>query len=58
MSEDESLDVLSELLGDINMRSRDGARFFVESLDKAATAVDNSSIAVFLTIIEVEEIAS
>lgn len=58
MNEDESLDVLSELLGDINTMSRSGASFFVESLDTTATAVDNSSIAAFSTIIEVEDMAS
>ncbi|MBE9065459.1 caspase family protein [Leptolyngbya cf. ectocarpi LEGE 11479] len=58
MNEDESLDVLSELLGDINTMSRSGASFFVESLDTTATAVDNSSIAAFSTIIEVEAMAN
>ena len=56
MDADESLDVISELLGDINSMSRGGeARLFAESLERDTTAVDNGEIAAFSTVIEVAE---
>lgn len=53
---DESLEVVSELLGDINNMSRSGeARLFAERLTQETTAVDNGTIATFSTVIEVIE---
>ena len=53
---DESLEVVSELLGDINHMSRGGeARLFAERLTQETTAVDNGTIATFSTVIEVIE---
>lgn len=53
---DESLEVVSELLGDINSMSRGGdASLFAERLDQEKTAVDRGTIAVFSTVIEVTE---
>ncbi|MEL6231864.1 MAG: DUF4384 domain-containing protein, partial [Cyanobacteria bacterium J06627_3] len=51
---DESLAVVSELLGDINTMSRGGqASLFAERLAQETTAVDNGTIATFSTVIEV-----